>query len=843
MSRSSYGHPATLVTIANLLAILHTTSPAQCGLAWQPGQLAGADRGAHCAIAWDPGSAGPATPVVVIGGEFEVVGTTRFSRVVAYDVAADRFVPLGAGLDGPVHNLRIAPNNDLYAVGDFLGSGGTPMLRIARFDGHNWQPIASSGPNGTVRDLAFLANGDLVVGGDFDAVGSLPAARVARWDGTNWSALGSGVTSFNPSVRAVAVHGSGDVYIGGRFTQVGGLSTSGIARWDGTNWHALGAGLTSTVYTQVSSLRMLPNGDVLAGGQFTASGPTSVSNVALWNGSTWTRVGTTNLPVDVVSLTTRHNGNLLAVGDGGLLEWNGTSWTRPVPGTEQSAMSAAVETAAGEFVAVGGFQTVGGAQAQRVARYFGLRWNAMVPGQAFDDDVRQLFVEPGGGIVAVGGFTRIGTLQAPGRARWDGATWQLLPPTPTPTSWLLAVGQLANGEVVFQDGIVAPRFLAWNGASWRVLAPSGVSGVVLNPLPIAGLANGDLVACVPANSGLGYVIGRWNGTTWTGLATTLNGEIHHMLGMRNGDLVIVGTFTAVDGVPANGIARLSGGQWFALGQGRAEFGNQIVHLNFLLEGLQGELYALGAVRSGTMNSQSGLWTGSGWQMLGQGTVGAPTRAVALPNGDLIAIGVGWLLGNPLVPMGGIARWDGTNWSPFGAGLGSPAQALALLPTGEVLVGGAFQTAGGLGSAHFARLASTCPATSTVTGTGCAGSAGTVTLQAQALPWLGSVAQCHATGLAQSSLAVAVVGLLADNVPLTTLHPAAGPTCRLLTTPDVAVLVANTQGTVDLQLAIPRDPAFVGVQLRQQILQVELGAGGSLAALSSSNALALTLGAF
>ena len=38
-------------------------------------------------------------------------------------------------------------------------------------------------------------------------------------------------------------------------------------------------------------------------------------------------------------------------------------------------------------------------------------------------------------------------------------------------------------------------------------------------------------------------------------------------------------------------------------------------------------------------------------------------------------------------------------------------------------------------------------------------------------------------------------------------------------------------------------ALVGVQLRQQILQVELGAGGSVAALSSSNALALTLGNF
>jgi hypothetical protein len=72
--------------------------------------------------------------------------------------------------------------------------------------------------------------------------------------------------------------------VGGEFTAVGGVSASNIARWNGSSWEALGAGVNSDVY----SLAVAPNGDVYAGGTFTSAGDVTLGDrVAVWNGSTW----------------------------------------------------------------------------------------------------------------------------------------------------------------------------------------------------------------------------------------------------------------------------------------------------------------------------------------------------------------------------------------------------------------------------------------------------------------------------------------------------------------------------------------------------------------------------
>ncbi|MBK6536284.1 MAG: fibronectin type III domain-containing protein [Ignavibacteria bacterium] len=51
---------------------------------------------------------------------------------------------------------------------------------------------------------------------------------------------------FNGRVNSLAVNGN-DVYAGGEFTSAGGVSAINIAKWNGTNWSALGSGLNGTV--------------------------------------------------------------------------------------------------------------------------------------------------------------------------------------------------------------------------------------------------------------------------------------------------------------------------------------------------------------------------------------------------------------------------------------------------------------------------------------------------------------------------------------------------------------------------------------------------------------------
>ena len=75
---------------------------------------------------------------------------------------------------------------------------------------------------------------------------------------------GDGVPGVDSYVNALAVLPGGDVIAGGSFTAAGGVAASRIARYTpSTNaWSALGTGTSGSVY----ALAVLPGGDVIVGG-------------------------------------------------------------------------------------------------------------------------------------------------------------------------------------------------------------------------------------------------------------------------------------------------------------------------------------------------------------------------------------------------------------------------------------------------------------------------------------------------------------------------------------------------------------------------------------------------
>jgi hypothetical protein len=111
----------------------------------------------------------------------------------------------------------------------------------------------------------------------------------------------------NGDVHALAVLGN-SLYAGGQFTLAGEVYATNIAQWNGSSWSALGSGLNADVLALAVS-----GGTLYAAGYFTIAGGVPANYIAQWNGSSWSPLGS-GLNADVLALAVS-GGTLYAGGD------------------------------------------------------------------------------------------------------------------------------------------------------------------------------------------------------------------------------------------------------------------------------------------------------------------------------------------------------------------------------------------------------------------------------------------------------------------------------------------------------------------------------------------------
>ncbi|MFO0277311.1 MAG: WD40 repeat domain-containing protein, partial [Planctomycetota bacterium] len=242
-----------------------------------------------------------------------------------------------------------------------------------------------------------------VVGGSFTQAGGSPANSIARWNGEAWSSLCNGIDQplpFGGNVQALAVLPNGDLIAAGGFPGASGVAASNIARWNGATWSPLGTGCNSPV----RCLAVAPNGDLFATGSFTLAGGVACAGIARWNGTAWSALGS------------------------GLGLFGG------------QALAALPN---GDIVVGGSFLTAGGGTVNRVARWNGSVWTAL--GTGLSGVVTALAAHPNGELIVGGTFATAGSVTANNLARWNGATWQ--PFGAGCDASVLAVGVLGDGAL------------------------------------------------------------------------------------------------------------------------------------------------------------------------------------------------------------------------------------------------------------------------------------------------------------------------------------------------------------------------------------------------------------
>jgi uncharacterized delta-60 repeat protein len=228
---------------------------------------------------------------VVVAGDFTSiggVGRNRIARLTSSGALDNSFVHQG-GANGPIYALALQSDGKILIGGDFTAYNGVSRNRIARINSDGSLDTSFNpgvGANGAVFTICrsnnyYYGSGDaILIGGNFTTVGGITRNRIAKL-----SANGTVDTSFNPgsgandAVYAIVVSGSyypEAIYAGGAFTTFDGQVRNRLVKIDS-------GGRLDYLFNSGTGL----NGDVYA---LAMAGDTFSSSAALYAGGNFTSV-------------------------------------------------------------------------------------------------------------------------------------------------------------------------------------------------------------------------------------------------------------------------------------------------------------------------------------------------------------------------------------------------------------------------------------------------------------------------------------------------------------------------------------------------------------------------
>ena len=592
------------------------------------------------------------------------------------------------GLASSAHDISPGPFGDAvvfddgsgdawYATGNLSQVGGQQGF-VTRWRDGKWEVVYDSG-------IGFDKYVERIAGGVTGGVPHLFVTQlrlgnamrgVLQWDGVNWIELGI----CNGQVRGLYVlddGGGNALYVTGTFTQVNGIPITNVAKWNGASWSGFGAG--PSFDTRALVFADTGTGLQLHAGAFSPGA--GVTSVERFDGANWSPLGSITSAVGSFAQFDAGSGSELYAGTlQGLQRWNGSGWTLAGGTAQDSRTLAVADLGAGT----------------------------------------RLFV--------FGAYTSIGAVPADSIASWDGSTF-----APLGAGFNLVVGGLvieslgvltengtpklaAHGDFVVAGGRFAEGFAQWDGSNWTPLG-NGFNGT-LNALGTCDFGSGNELyaagefsragGALPSSPALTlqHVV-RWDGAGWTAVGDF--GPFVYALGSADAGgtgrkLYATGRF---DDAPYRGIAAFDGATWTDLAGGLHGEGFALLEHD---DGSGPRLFVGGsfATSQSSPANRVAAWNGTSWANVG-GAMNDLAAALAIHDegsGPKLFAAGRFTLSGPSIVTKRIARWDGTNWTSLGSGAANGigdggVNALASFG-GELYAGGTFTLAGGAPVNYLAR---------------------------------------------------------------------------------------------------------------------------------------------
>jgi uncharacterized delta-60 repeat protein len=641
---------------------------------------------------------------IVIGGFFTAVNGTGANFIA-------RLLPNGAidpsfntpGASDAVYDLALQPDGKILVAGAFIGIGGVLCSYLARLNTDGSidpgyvppfpAPFPPTFATSIVNSISLQADGKLVIGG-FVIRTNMPQTTSVflrlNTDGSIDNSFDAGTV--NGSGQKVLVQPDGKIMVGGTFTSIAGTPRNRIARLNanGSLDTSFDAGVGPN--NRVNAINVRPDSSIWIGGDFSTVNGVARNKLALLSStgaldnSFVPALNNTGL---TYSLIPGAGGKLLAAG---LLQ--STSGPRDslilfnadgsvdlsvnLNSVSLGSVSAVAVQPDGKIVVVGNFTRVNGGVRSRIARLNGdgTLDSTFVPTTVVNGPTLAMILQPDGKIL-IGGTTLI-------RLNTDGSRDTAFTQTGLTTQQIKAIAMQPDGKILI--AYVAPSENVNGQGDISRLNSNGSLDASFDGPPlafeaIAVLPNGKILAGGPVS--IGYINSGTGQSEFHNGILRLNADGAHDRTFRSGFLSTnTGAgFTAVYDIEArpNGQILVAGALYTAVSPNTPAV---VARLD-----------------------SEGTIDGSFQLNLASNPYEYPRakKVETLANGKILVAGlfdhIGVFTENNLARLNASGGID----SSFAAGTDGPIADLAVDISGKLLIGGNFETAGGVARTSLARF--------------------------------------------------------------------------------------------------------------------------------------------
>ncbi len=367
--------------------------------------------------------------------------------------------------------------------------------------------------------------------------------------------------------------------------------------------------------------------------------------------------------------------SFVAVATAQLCEWSGLGRAMDETGVGVHALTVFDDGGGPALYAGGSFRRVDGRIAFHIARWDGASWSPV--GDGLEDGIvfsLAVFDDGRGGgpaLYAGGTFETSGGEQVRRVARWDGASWSEVGggvaggPTTKPGVYALTVFDDGSGPALYAGGTfgsaggVAATWgtARWDGETWTSVG--GGIGSYIYSLSVFDDGSGPALYAggrFPGN------IAKWDGQSWSGVGGGMNDRVSKLVVFDDGAGAAIhaaGRFTSAGGTPAKHLAKWDGASWAEVGGGGPGTGALAV----FDDGRGPALYVGGGIGTagGMPVNCIARWDGKAWEALGEGLGGTAVPGVSAltvfddGDGPALYVGGGFSMAGD-VSANNVARW-------------------------------------------------------------------------------------------------------------------------------------------------------------------------------------------